>query len=221
MESCIFLEDDTIPDLTFFPFCAELLHKFWNNPQIATISGTKFFTGYKSSNTQESYFFSRYPQLWGWATWKWKWGKYYDPDLSDWDSVKTRRRIVKSIPYREEIVWRGYWDEVYKNKIDTWDRQLGFSFFRNNLLSVIPSTNLVSNIGFGHPDATHTLKESWQGNLKSRTLQFPLKHPISVSPERNFDKLLSNHFAPTLRTRLRNKLGRTRNFLISALKSSF
>jgi hypothetical protein len=214
VDSCIFLEDDTLPSLSFFPYCDQLLERYRDDPTVATVSGTKFFTEYQCRNKNESYFFSRYPQLWGWATWKWKWEKYYDPNLSTWPSIKKQKRIVKTMPFREEIVWREYWEEVYTNKIDTWDRQLGFAFFENKLLSAIPRVNLVRNIGFGHVDATHTTKRSWQGNLKTGTLNFPLGHPKLVRPEIGFDKLLSNHFAPNLSTRAKNKFSRIRSNIL-------
>ena len=69
---------------------------------------------------------------------------------------------------------------VYNGKIDTWDYQWSFSIFRNGGLTIIPNTNLVSNIGFGC-NATHTKDDNSKNSCISITsLDFPLKHPSLV-----------------------------------------
>ena len=72
VEEAIILEDDCIPDPTFFPFCEELLAKYSSDERIWHIAGnshwvpTELFDG-------RSYAFSTYASVWGWATWRRAW----------------------------------------------------------------------------------------------------------------------------------------------------
>ena len=68
----IILEDDCLPDLSFFPYCSELLDKYKNIESIMLISGSNL--GMKSG--ESSYYFSRYGQIGGWATWRSAWEKF-------------------------------------------------------------------------------------------------------------------------------------------------
>ncbi len=82
VEQGIILEDDCLPDQSFFWFCEELLNKYKNNETIMHIGGTNFQNGKQRGNA--SYYFSKYAHIWGWATWKKAW-KHYDINLTDSD----------------------------------------------------------------------------------------------------------------------------------------
>lgn len=73
----IILEDDIVPDISFFNFCEELLDKYNDNKEIWTI------TGYAPVKTdiESSYYFAKIPHCWGLATWADRW-KYFDKDLT-------------------------------------------------------------------------------------------------------------------------------------------
>ena len=74
----IILEDDCLPDQSFFWFCKELLEKYRNDTRIMHIGGTNFQFG--KNRTNYSYYFSRYAHIWGWASWRRAW-EYYDEKL--------------------------------------------------------------------------------------------------------------------------------------------
>ena len=74
----IILEDDCLPNQSFFWFCKELLEKYRNETRIMHIGGTNFQFG--KNRTNYSYYFSRYAHIWGWASWRREW-KYYDEKL--------------------------------------------------------------------------------------------------------------------------------------------
>ena len=61
----IILEDDCLPDQSFFSFCEELLERYRNDTRIMAISGNNFQHGRK--RTEYSYYFSRYFHGWGWT----------------------------------------------------------------------------------------------------------------------------------------------------------
>ena len=177
-EQGIILEDDCLPTQSFFKFCEEMLEKYKNEDKVGMISGDNFQFG-KVKN-QYSYYFSRYSHIWGWATWRRAWKKY-DVSIRIWQELK-KEKILKNIfnNVRDEYYWSKIFDDVYKNKIDTWDYQWSFTCFINNYLSVMPEKNLISNIGFSKDSGTHTKRFSKFSNMETEELQFPLKSPPEI-----------------------------------------
>ena len=64
----IVLEDDCVPHPDFFPYCRELLMRYWDDSRVWCISGDNFQAGVWRG--EGSYYFSRYNHCWGWATWR-------------------------------------------------------------------------------------------------------------------------------------------------------
>lgn len=186
-EKAIILEDDCIPSKTFFSYAADLLDRYESDLEIGMISGTNFSPQVKN---KDDYFFSRYPAIWGWATWKRVW-KIYDSEISDWPIKKSTGTYIT---WTEEKKTKRYWkfnfDQIYKNKIDTWDIQLAYQLLFNNLLTIVPRVNLVSNIGFGQ-SGTHTKNQNSNlANMERYEMNLPLNHPSTriISREIDCDK---------------------------------
>jgi hypothetical protein len=179
VEEAIILEDDCLPDPSFFPFCEELLERYRNDVRVCQIGGVNFQFGNKV--TEYSYYFSRYSHIWGWASWRRAW-QGYDVEMRLWKDAG-RRKELRSILKEKEIIdyWSAIFSRVYRNRIDTWDYQWSFHSMINGRLTVLPHMNLISNIGFNH-DATHTTGESRFNNMERGHMEFPMKHPIDVSP---------------------------------------
>lgn len=184
-ERGIILEDDCLPDQSFFDFCEEMLEKYKDSEEIATISGNNFN---KEKIGEADYYFSKIPHIWGWATWRRAWKKY-DVNMSIFPEFKKNGEIKKI--WSDKNV-QNYWlyilNEVYNNKIDTWDYQLSFSLFMNNSLCICPNVNLVSNIGFGKEFTNTIVSDERVANLKSGRMSFPLANPQEIKYlERNND----------------------------------
>ena len=134
----------------------------------------------------ESYYFSRISQSWGWATWKRAW-LLQDKDMKRWPEAKSSNLLGK-IFHDKAIV--AYWEDLlqkfYDKKRINWDGQWTFACFVNNGLCIMPKVNLISNIGFGD-GATHTRQHNHKfSNLPVSAIKFPLTHP---------DKKMVNHQA--------------------------
>jgi len=186
----IILEDDCLPTTSFFQFCDELLERFRDDEHVGMISGCNFQDGRKRSD--DSYFFSQFCHIWGWATWARAWKKY-DVKISTWPELKKNDWLVKlGFEGAERRHWEKAFDKVYVGHINTWDHQWTFASWLNNMLSITPAINLISNIGFG-AQATHTTGKSIFSDLERREIQAPLVHPQSVV--RNFaaDKFSSKN----------------------------
>lgn len=196
-DDVIVLEDDCLPDPTFFGYCSELLDRYRDHPQIAMISGNNF---QPTSRTDASYYFSHWPHIWGWATWKRAW-KQFDPDVSDWPQQKNTDFFKDIFPLAAD---RRHWEQVMDNQhaglIDTWDFPWAYACWKTGGLSILPDQNLVTNIGFG-VDATHTTDaESCLAGLPTRPLHeifhsdsiqrhhaaddYTLEHVMSISSEK-------------------------------------
>ena len=116
VEEAIILEDDCLPDITFFPFCEELLCRYRKDERIGHISGDNFCKD--SDRTPYSYSFSRYTNNWGWATWRRSW-QQYDVDMKLWPEIKATRLYFNMFSTRAEaLCFEGFWDDVYAEKID-------------------------------------------------------------------------------------------------------
>ena len=69
VDKCIVLEDDDVPDLSFFPFCKELLDRYENDQRITLISGFNH-EEHTTDCGDDSYFFTSHFSIWGWASWR-------------------------------------------------------------------------------------------------------------------------------------------------------
>jgi hypothetical protein len=177
----IILEDDCIPDISFFKYCEEMLSKYRDDQRIMHISGLNFLTKKQTINDPEedSYHFSKYPAVWGWATWKRAWG-LYDSDISDWQNVRRNKDYYSMCFNRNEaLVRKQQFDSVFSGEIDTWDYQWVYCVGMNHGLSITPNINLISNIGFDS-NATHTFTPDNRSFLPSYEMIFPLKHPDNI-----------------------------------------
>ncbi|MDP4182672.1 MAG: glycosyltransferase family 2 protein, partial [Bacillota bacterium] len=76
----IFLEDDNLPDLTFFRFCEELLETYKEDTRILWICGTNYLEEYQPKDGA-SYVFTKHMLPCGWASWSHKFNRFYDGNL--------------------------------------------------------------------------------------------------------------------------------------------
>jgi hypothetical protein len=201
----IILEDDCLPDPTFFRFCEELLSMYRSDQRVSMISGDNFQFGHR--RTKDSYYFSRYGHIWGWATWRDRWVGTYDVTMSKWPRIRDEGRICDLVGSRSEAAyWRKIFDRTYRGEFDAWDYQWVFTNWIEGRVSVVPTVNLISNIGFSR-DATHTTGTSDLANLPRSPSTFPLRHPIGRFTHREADEFSFNKcFGVPLLKRVSNKL---------------
>jgi hypothetical protein len=191
VEEGIILEDDCVPDISFFEYCAELLQKYRYDNRISIISGANFDRSGKYSPAVESYFFSVFPFTWGWATWKRNWNNF-DHSIKKWGFIDTKeflKYLFDDIEF--QLLWKKVFDDIYnKPPSDIWDYQFFFISFLHKQLSIIPHVNLVSNIGNG-VEATHTYGEGMEMvNVPASTMDFPMVHPTMILRNLNYDIFL-------------------------------
>ncbi len=192
VEQAIILEDDCLPDPSFFRFCDELLDFYRPDQRIGQITGVNFQFGHRING--DSYYFSKYGHIWGWATWRDRWKNHYDVDMKAWPELRDGGGLSDLMGGpAEEKYWTAVFERTYQGKIDTWDYQWVFACMLYGRLAVLPNSNLVSNIGFG-PAATHTSGSGELSNLGTSPMQFPLRHPRGVFQCRTLDSRYFKRF---------------------------
>jgi hypothetical protein len=198
VEEGIILEDDCLPDRSFFRFCAELLERYRKEESIMMISGDNFLPSYLLKN-DASYYFSNIPHIWGWATWRRAWNLYdfNMHGLEDISKDRPRRKIWGNRQYRRYLT--DHFAMVKNGQRDTWDYQWTFAIGKNEGLSVAPKQNLISNIGAG--GGTHVgdnIKFDSAANRPIIPIQFPLVHPNKISENIDMDdyeqKMISKYY---------------------------
>jgi hypothetical protein len=193
VEEGIILEDDCLPDQTFFKFCEQMLVRYRDDHRVMHISGDNFQNGVHRGEKEASYYFSKYPHIWGWATWRRAWKKY-DVKIKSWGEVKKDLKIINLSGLWAKLYWKVIFDLVNRGKIDTWDYQWLYACWINGGKTITPNINLVRNIGFWE-QATHTRKPSaWIRGLKSESLEFPLVHPKSTEIDNAADSFAAKKF---------------------------
>ena len=205
VEEAIILEDDCLPDPTFFRFCEEMLERYRNDQRIGVISGDNFQFGRRRND--DSYYFSKYVHIWGWASWRDRWAGSYDVEMAKWPRIREGAWLADILgDAREATYWAKIFERVYGGEIDTWDYQWVFANWLEGRLTVLPAVNLISNIGFD-ANATHTTGGSDLANLETQSLRFPLKHPVGVFRNMQADMYSQRKcFQVPLAKRVRNKL---------------
>lgn len=191
VEEAVILEDDCVADPTFFHFCHEMLARYRHDSRVMSISGGCRFT--KSLN-QESYYFSKYLNCWGWATWRRAW-EHFDFSMSGLPEKLEQDWLFKHLGSRKIAnIWRQKFEIAHESgRADIWSYQFQFACWLQNGLSVRSNSNLIANLGFGE-DSTHT-----QANqdalpatlfLNRERMRFPLIHPEQVKVDQQADNAI-------------------------------
>jgi len=186
----IILEDDCLPDESFFQYCEELLDRYRDDDRVMHIGGNNFGIDVQSFDSR-SYGFSSFAQVWGWASWRRAWS-HFDVNIAAWPDFR-RQGGMRGLPLTaaHRAIQEKRWVDVYSGRVDTWDFQWHFSLMSRKGLAIVPSSNLVTNIGFS-AQATHTTDTtSDKSKVPLRPMQFPLVHPSSVAANGKIDRDLS------------------------------
>lgn len=186
LEEAIVLEDDCLPDPSFFVYCSELLERYRHDAQVLHISGTNLAP---NRLRNASYRFSHHPWIWGWATWRRAWA-LYDFEMAMWDERMPALRASFASAWEAQ-----YWISTFRQarndleKANTWGFPWMFTVRCLGGLSILPSVNLVENLGIG-ADSTHTKADAAHLQVPARSLALPVGGP----PPRRVDRFADEAF---------------------------
>lgn len=183
----IILEDDCLPHPDFFSYCEELLDRYADDHRVAFIGGNNhdFFD---KPTGDPSYYFSAYNHVWGWASWRrtWELFDYHHSGLKFSQYCSSMRRFGLS------FVERYYWSYLFLRLrtvgFNAWDYPLSMTLQMRGLLSIIPQSSVIANIGFA-ADATHTVRPTDRRYCDRPLLPImPLTHPDTVERNALYDR---------------------------------
>ena len=197
----IIVEDDVLPDPSFFRFCDELLIKYADAAEVFAIAGHNRKP--MSFDIKEDYGFSNYFECWGWATWKRAWD-HFDPDMSAWRDRSEWRIVSRRIFHklRARLYWTWMFGQVDQQRRDTWASRFLLTSGKQSGCAIIPRLNLTENIGF-NSEGTHTAHFSGQ-EVTACQQSFPLRHPHQITVNPVIDRWFEDGFhSKSLLVRLR------------------
>lgn len=184
----IILEDDCLPDISFFQFCTDMLNHYRENKNVYQINGTCWHR-----SIFKNYSFTNYPLIWGWATWRDRWQKY-DYEMTKLDDYIKSGRIAKvSAKSSVQKHFIKIFLDCKSGIIDTWDCQWALTVFNYNGICISPDCNLISNIGCG-ANATHTHDPLTKSAFRTLETNVTIKLKKTAYPSSRVNKAIEYAF---------------------------
>lgn len=194
-EAAIVVEDDCVPNESFFAFCEAMLERYREDERVMSINGTNRLETWKTE--RQDYHFVTYQGVWGWATWRRAWDQY-DPEMKRWADPEVRNRVRDVICDDEQFAYqKERFAKRYRGESVAWSKPWRFAITINNGLSVIPAKNLVTNVGFDERAIHTTDPESDLAELPRYELSAPYEAPPAVVPDRRFERTYFERFERT------------------------
>lgn len=145
VDKCVVLEDDSVPAVSFFAFCKEMLERYEHDERITMISG--FNVEEQTTDTEGDYFFTTNFSIWGWASWKRvidQWDEHYTW-LDNPSAVRQLEELIRERHYRDDFLpmcrkhresGKAFYETIF------WSHML-----LSSGLAVVPCKNMVNNLG--------------------------------------------------------------------------
>ena len=184
VDRCIVLEDDDVPCESFFYFCQEMLEKYKDDERINIIAGQNTLETFESDE-EADYFFTTICSIWGWASWRRvveKWTDKYQflNNSKVCENLKmlehTNIKNVLKAAQNHKKIGKAYYETI-----------LASDMFLNHRLNIVPTKNLISNIGIAETSthSTNDIRKMPHGirrvfNMKTYSYDFPIKHPKHI-----------------------------------------
>lgn len=176
VEMGIVLEDDCLADMTFFPYCRELLIKYKDDNRVMHIAGDNPVQ-YSNLPHNESYYFEKIQHCWGWASWARSW-KYFTFELDE-----SYKRVLETNDYfkdkRTREQWTNILNRLLNHEIEWWDCKRSLQILKMNGLCINPRNNLVQNIGMNSGVHFEGNDDKAEGR-PAIPMKFPLVHPKKI-----------------------------------------
>ncbi len=216
-EAGIILEDDCIPDNSFFTFCETMLEKYEHEESVFAICGTNFLLD--KIHLEHSYYCSAYFHAWGWATWKRSWEKY-DFNMTGCPELFNEQMVnFYNFTDDEKKHWESLFVNIYDNidRFNSWAYPFSYTVWKHKGMCIAPARNLITNIGFD-ANATHTKRAPfWFKYLDTGTIRVN-KHPKVLAlhhraDHTEFDNIIKLNYAPPFLKKVQQRLKRFLHFL--------
>ncbi len=159
----IVFDDDTVPAADFFPWCAAMLARYRDAPDIGHVGGRNHLGAWPSGDAD--HILVRRGSLWGWATWKRAWMAFRATDL------RTAARPSAGL-HPDPLVAQHLaltHDMVRSGQSLSWDLTWSLAAALAGRFAALPPANLIANIGFGSGALHTTFAGDFRGALPTGT----------------------------------------------------
>ncbi|MBR2548003.1 MAG: glycosyltransferase family 2 protein [Eubacterium sp.] len=217
-ESAIFLEDDNLPETTFFDYCKEMLEKYKTDSRVLWVCGTNYLGSYVPED-DASYVFTRQLLPCGWASWSDKFLKYYDFNLDTLNAVNAKR-VRQSFIDKRLFTQLMDWVLMEKSRYEkqgnyfSWDYHMAWSVRVHSMFGISPAKNQIKNIGVdslsehGGSSLDMEMTKRFCG-MDSSPLTFPLKHPQTVLQDHEYEKRVEKIILLPFESRFRGNVSKS------------
>ena len=182
----IVVEDDLLTSPYFLRFMNEALNKYENADSVISIHGYCLPIDY-----DESVFFLKGADCWGWATWERGW-KLFNPDSIQLMQELKQKNSVNEFDFNGTYDFSGLLKKQVKGKINSWAIRWYASAFIHNKLTLYPGRSLVKNIG-GEGSGTH-LQDEKQYQVELINDQRVELKDIPIVESKYARELIEKHF---------------------------
>ncbi len=175
-----------MPHKTVFGYCRAALGYYRGEPRVYQIVGSNIRKDMIESNRCQ---FARWSGCWGWATWRRAW-RAHDPEelevIKDW----TDPGLLKWLGRASELrAWKHRQEACMLGVVDSWCFLWQLRAIKNRQLALMPSVNLIENVGFGE-SSTHTNRVGARyGAVPTEPHPFPVVFPRELRPDERYDSL--------------------------------
>ena len=198
----VVLEDDCIPATDFFKFMDESFREMNKNSEIALACGAQFAP---KNITRESWVLSKYPLNWGWGITKSQWERI-SKKMTSGEELKYVKN--SGISAAETTYWNAGCRRAIQGYADVWDTLLVREMLRLGSYAILPSENLVLNVGNDAP-ALHTGEAESRINFPTGAFRLELStpkinHQLDFWIQRELFRISSRHQISTRITKTRD-----------------
>lgn len=217
-KNAIFLEDDNLPEESFFKYCEDMLEKYENEEKILWICGTNYLRD-STKSYEFSYYYTKHLLPCGWASWSTKFLKYYDGNLNTisindklkFKKLKRKYENKKLYKQQKNSLISELKRKLNNEKFNSWDYQMAYSIRINDLYGISPVVNQIENIGVdensihGGNSFDDEMTKRFCG-IKTSPLDFPLNSPKEICIDEDYEEKIGNIILYPLKIRMKNNI---------------
>lgn len=216
VDAGIVLEDDILPEPSFFSYCETMLERYRLNPFVGAVCG---FNREGVSSFKDDIFLCTTVGVWGWASWADKIGDY-SADYSflcnaaaSGAGIPAKKRMTRYLSRKAEAELLSNARRAVEGELNTWDYQFSEYLALRQMGSVVPRKSLVRNLGFSS-DSTHTSgRPSWYKD-ESWDWGGEIRMPPVIRHNRRYSRLCESEYVPKMT--FRRRVNRMHDALVAA-----
>lgn len=227
-DRCIFLEDDNLPNESFFHYCEQMLEAYKDDEKTILICGTNY-GGDKFSKCKTDCFRVKALLPCGWASWSYKFKKYYPLLLKDVDKKDFKKEFYSK--YKNKPLARQQYKSVKserdlylkEHRFNSWDFHLIETIMMNDLFVISPKVNFIRNIGVDTFSSHNQTKfKKYKNNVMTKrfcevplfSLDRPLNIDIDQKENKKYQRYCDHIICKPLSMRIKEFLVLCRNLVI-------